>query len=161
MERENLNNVINEINKIARLNKIQNKLENIAEEYDEFIEDFYFIEWLRISTNHITQKEELNNTIELIEELLEEIEISIFNAEDKLYNNCILLLMYNKKDISKLIENFEKYSDEYIIDIILNFAYSNFYEIDEEYLLLKLEKLLQGGTDDDRTGIQKNRILFI
>ena len=153
MERENLNNVINEINKIARLNKIQNKLENIAEEYDEFIEDFYFIEWLRISTNHITQKEELNNTIELIEELLEEIEISIFNAEDKLYNNCILLLMYNKKDISKLIENFENYSDEYIIDIILNFAYSNFYEIDEEYLLLKLEKLLQGGTDDDRTGI--------
>lgn len=153
MERENLNNVINEINKIARLNKIQNKLEKIAEEYDEFIEDFYFIEWLRISTNHITQKEELNNTIELIEELLEEIEISIFNAEDKLYNNCILLLMYNKKDIGKLIENFEKYSDEYIIDIILNFAYSNFYEIDEEYLLLKLEKLLQGGTDDDRTGI--------
>ena len=153
MERENLNNVINEINKIARLNKIQNKLEKIAEEYDEFIEDFYFIEWLRMSTNHITQKEELNNTIELIEELLEEIEISIFNAEDKLYNNCILLLMYNKKDIGKLIENFEKYSDEYIIDIILNFAYSNFYEIDEEYLLLKLEKLLQGGTDDDRTGI--------
>lgn len=153
MERENLNNVINEINKIARLNKIQNKLENIAEEYDEFIEDFYFIEWLRISTNHITQKEELNNTIELIEELLEEIEISIFNAEDKLYNNCILLLMYNKKDIGKLIEDFENYSDEYIIDIILNFAYSNFYEIDEEYLLLKLEKLLQGGTDDDRTGI--------
>ena len=153
MERENLNNVINEINKIARLNKIQNKLENIAEEYDEFIEDFYFIEWLRISTNHITQKEELNNTIELIEELLEEMEISIFNAEDKLYNNCILLLMYNKKDISKLIENFEKYSDEYIIDIIMNFAYSNFYEIDKEYLLLKLEKLLQGGTDDDRTGI--------
>lgn len=153
MERENLNNVINEINKIARLNKIQNTLENIAEEYDEFIEDFYFIEWLRISTNHITQKEELNNTIELIEELLEEIEISIFNAEDKLYNNCILLLMYNKKDISKLIENFEKYSDEYIIDIIMNFAYSNFYEIDEEYLLLRLEELLQGGTDDDRTGI--------
>ena len=35
----------------------------------------------------------------------------------------------------------------------MNFAYSNFYEIDEEYLLLKLEKLLQGGTDDDRTGI--------
>ena len=153
MERENLNNVINEINKIARLNKIQNKLENIAEEYDEFIEDFYFIEWLRISTNHITQKEELNNTIELIEELLEEIEISIYNAEDKLYNDCILLLMYNKKDIGKLIEDFENYSDEYIIDIIMNFAYSNFYEIDEEYLLLKLEKLLQGGTDDDRTGI--------
>ena len=61
--------------------------------------------------------------------------------------------MYNKKDISKLIENFEKYQDEYIIDIIMNFAYSNFYEIDEEYLLIKLEKLLQGGTDDDRTGI--------
>ena len=138
MERENLNNVINEINKIARLNKIQNKLENIAEEYDEFIEDFYFIEWLRISTNHITQKEELNNTIELIEELLEEIEISIFNAEDKLYNDCILLLMYNKKDIGKLIEDFENYSDEYIIDIIMNFAYRNFYEIYEEYLLLKL-----------------------
>lgn len=86
MEREKLSNLINEINKVARLNVIQNKIEKIDEEYDEFIEDFYFIEWMRISTDHTTQKEELNNTMELIEELLEEIEIAIFNAEHKIFN---------------------------------------------------------------------------
>ena len=62
MEKEKLNSLINEINKIARLNILQYKIEKIVEEYDEFIEDFYFIEWLRLSTNNYTEKEELNNT---------------------------------------------------------------------------------------------------
>ena len=71
MEKEKFNSLINEINKIARLNILQYKIEKIVEEYDEFIEDFYFIEWLRLSTNNYTEKEELNNTLELFEELLE------------------------------------------------------------------------------------------
>ncbi len=79
MEKEKFNSLINEINKIARLNILQYKIEKIVEEYDEFIEDFYFIEWLRLSTNNYTEKEELNNTLELFKELLEEIEIAIFN----------------------------------------------------------------------------------
>ena len=41
MEKEKLNSLINEINKIARLNILQYKIEKIVEEYDEFIEDFY------------------------------------------------------------------------------------------------------------------------
>ena len=36
--------LINEINKIAILKRIVYKLENIYEEYDEFIEDYYFTE---------------------------------------------------------------------------------------------------------------------
>lgn len=71
MEKEKFNSLINEINKIARLNILQYKIEKIVEEYDEFIEDFYFIEWLRLSTNNYTEKEELNNTLELFEELYE------------------------------------------------------------------------------------------
>ena len=67
MEKEKFNSLINEINKIARLNILQYKIEKIVEEYDEFIEDFYFIEWLRLSTNNYTEKEELNNTLELFE----------------------------------------------------------------------------------------------
>ena len=58
MEKEKFNSLINEINKIARLNILQYKIEKIVEEYDEFIEDFYFIEWLRLSTNNYTEKEE-------------------------------------------------------------------------------------------------------
>lgn len=151
MEKEKFNSLINEINKIARLNILQYKIEKIVEEYDEFIEDFYFIEWLRLSTNNYTEKEELNNTLELFEELLEEIEIAIFNDKDKLNNICISLLTYNKKDIEKIINNIENYSNEYIINLILDFADNNFYEIDAQYFVLELEKLLQGGLADDKT----------
>lgn len=145
MKKEIFNSLINEINKVARLNVIQNKIEKIDEEYDEFIEDFYFIEWLRISTDHTTQKEELNNTIELIEELLEEIEIAIFNAEHNVFNMSFSLLVCNKKEMGKVVKNIENYTDEYIVDKILDFTDNNFYEIDEEYFILELEKLLQGG----------------
>ena len=151
MEKEKFNSLINEINKIARLNILQYKIEKIVEEYNEFIEDFYFIEWLRLSTNNYTGKEELNNTLELFEELLEEIEIAIFNDKDKLNNICISLLTYNKKDIEKIINNIENYSNEYIINLILDFADNNFYEIDAQYFVLELEKLLQGGFADDKT----------
>lgn len=151
MEKEKFNSLINEINKIARLNILQYKIEKIVEEYNEFIEDFYFIEWLRLSTNNYTEKEELNNTLELFEELLEKIEIAIFNDKDKLNNICMSLLTYNKKDIEKIINNIENYSNEYIINLILDFAGNNFYEIDAQYFVLELKKLLQGGFADDKT----------
>ena len=151
MEKEKFNSLINEINKIARLNILQYKTEKIVEEYNEFIEDFNFIEWLRLSTNNYTEKEELNNTLELFEELLEEIEIAIFNDKDKLNNICISLLTYNKKDIEKIINNIENYSNEYIINLILDFAGNNFCEIDAQYFVLELKKLLQGGFADDKT----------
>ena len=48
MEKEKFNILINEINKIARLNILQYKIEKIVEEYNEFIEDFYFNEINRI-----------------------------------------------------------------------------------------------------------------
>ena len=65
----------------------------------------------------------------------------------------MMLLLYNKKDLGKIIKNIEDYKDEYIIDVILNFAENNFYEIDEEYFVREIEKLLQGGQGDDRTRI--------
>ena len=64
MYKGKIDKLINEINKIARLKRISYKLENIYEEYDEFIEDYYFMEWLRISQDGITQIEELNKEVE-------------------------------------------------------------------------------------------------
>lgn len=61
IEKEKFNSLINEINKIAK----------IVEEYDEFIEDFYSIERLSLSTNNYTEKEELNNALELFKKLLQ------------------------------------------------------------------------------------------
>ena len=78
MYKGKIDKLINEINKIARLKRISYKLENIYEEYDEFIEDYYFMEWIRISQDGITQVEELNNMLELFEQILEEIEIVIY-----------------------------------------------------------------------------------
>ena len=153
MEREKILDLINEINKIARLKYISYKIEEMNEKYDEFIEDFYFIEWLRLATDVGASLEEVTNTSVLFEELLEELEIAKYNAEDKLYNKCMMLLLYNKKDLGKIIKNIEDYKDEYIIDVILNFAENNFYEIDEEYFVREIEKLLQGGQGDDRTGV--------
>ena len=75
MYKGKIDKLINEINKIARLKRISYKLENIYEEYDEFIEDYYFMEWLRMSQDGITQIEELNNMLELFEQILEELKI--------------------------------------------------------------------------------------
>lgn len=145
MEREKINNLINEINKIARLKRMAYKLETIFEEYDEYIEDYYFMEWLRMSQDGITQIEELNNMLELFEQILEELEIAIYNAEDKAEIICNSILAYNKKELGNYINDFELYNDNYIKEIIMNFIENNMYEIDEDYLFLKLEKMLEGG----------------
>ena len=131
MYKGKIDKLINEINKIARLKRISYKLENIYEEYDEFIEDYYFMEWLRMSQDGITQ--------------VEEIEIEIYNAEDKVDIICNSILAYNKKELGDYINDFELYNDNYIKDTIMNFIENNMYEIDEDYLFLELEKLLEGG----------------
>lgn len=149
MEREKINNLINEINKIARLKRMAYKLETIFEEYDEYIEDYYFIEWLRMSQDGITQIEELDNMLELFEQILEELEIAIYNAEDKAEIICNSILAYNKKELGNYINDFERYNDNYIKEIIMNFIENNMYEIDEDYLFLKLEKMLEGGIGEN------------
>jgi hypothetical protein len=145
MYKGKIDKLINEINKIARLKRISYKLENIYEEYDEYIEDYYFMEWFRISQDGITQIEEINNMIELFEQILEEIEIAIYNAEDKVDIICNSILAYNKNELGNYISDFELYNNKYIKDTIVNFIENNMYEIDEDYLFLELEKLLEGG----------------
>ncbi len=153
MEKEKILEIVNEINKIARLNCMYNKIEEIGDNYDEFVEDFYFIEWLRMATDLGASLDEVINTSVLFDELLEELEMAILNEEDKLYNKCTLLLMYNKKDLGKIIRNIEDYSDNDIINVILNFAKNNYNEIEAEFFVLELRKLLQGGQGDDRTRV--------
>ena len=131
MYKGKIDKLINEINKIARLKRISYKLENIYEEYDEYIEDYYFMEWLRMSQDGITQ--------------IEELEIAIYNAEDKVDIICNSILEYNKKELGDYMNDFELYNDNYIKDTIMNFIENNMYEIDEDYLFLELEKLLEGG----------------
>lgn len=142
MYKGKFNKLINEINKIARLKRISYKLENIYEEYDEY---YYFMEWLRMSQDGITQIEEINNMIELFEQILEEIEIAIYNAEDKVDIICNSVLAYNKNELGNYISDFELYNNKYIKDIMMNFIENNMYEIDGDYLFLELEKLLEGG----------------
>ena len=142
MYKGEIDKLINEINKIARLKRISYKLENIYEEYDEY---YYFMEWLRMSQDGITQIEEINNMIELFEQILEEIEIAIYNAEDKVDIICNSVLAYNKNELGNYISDFELYNNKYIKDIMMNFIENNMYEIDGDYLFLELEKLLEGG----------------
>lgn len=162
MYKGKIDKLINEINKIARLKRISYKLENIYEEYDEYIEDYYFMEWFRISQDGITQIEEINNMIELFEQILEEIEIAIYNAEDKVDIICNSILAYNKNELGNYISDFELYNNKYIKDTIMNFIENNMYEIDEDYLFLELEKLLEGGVgQNEKNWLQKDRVLFI
>lgn len=153
MEKEKILEIVNEINKIARLNCMYNIIEEIGEKYDEFVEDFYFIEWLRMATDLGASLDEVINTSVLFDELLEELEMAILNAEDKFYNKCTLLLMYNKKDLGKIIRNIEDYNDNDIINVILNFAKNNYNEIEAEFFVLELRKFLQGGQGDDKTRV--------
>ncbi len=150
MEREKILDLVNEINKIARLICIYNKIEEMNEKYDEFVEDFYFIEWIKLATDVGASLEEVSNTSALFEELLEELEIAIYNAQDKLTNKSTLLLIFNKRNLGKIIRNIEDYSDKYITNVILNFAGNNYNEIDADFFILELNKLLQGGKEDDK-----------
>ncbi len=83
--------------------------------------------------------------LELFEQILEEIEIAIYNAEDKVKIICNSLLVFDKEELRNYINEIELYNDNYIKNIIINFVRNNMYEIDEDYLFLKLEKLLEGG----------------
>lgn len=162
MYKGKIDKLINEINKIARLKRISYKLENIYEEYDEYIEDYYFMEWLRMSQDGITQIEEINNMLDLFEQILEEIEIAIYNAEDKVDIICNSVLAYNKNELGNYISDFELYNNKYIKDTMMNFIENNMYEIDEDYLFLELEKLLEGGIGQyEQNWLQKDRVLFI
>lgn len=162
MYKGKIDKLINEINKIARLKRISYKLENIYEEYDEDIEDYYFMEWLRMSQDGITQIEEINNMLELFEQILEEIEIAIYNAEDKVDIICNSVLAYNKNELGNYISDFKLYNNKYIKDTIMNFIENNMYEIDEDYLFLELEKLLEGGIGQyEQNWLQKDRVLFM
>lgn len=145
MYKRKINKLINEINKIARLKRMEYKLGKICEEYDEYVEDYYFMEWLKMLQDGITQIEGLNNMLELFEQILEEIEITIYNAEDKVEIICNSLLASNKKELRNYINEIELYNDNYIKNIIMDFVRNNIYEIDEDYLFLELEKLLEGG----------------
>ena len=73
MEKEKILEIVNEINKIARLNYMYNKIEEIGDNYDEFVENFYFIEWLRMVTDLGASLDEVINTSFLFDELLEEL----------------------------------------------------------------------------------------
>lgn len=162
MYKGKIDKLINEINKIARLKRISYKLENAYEEYDEYIEDYYFMEWLRMSQDRITQIEEINNMIELFEQILEEIEIVIYNAEDKVDIICNSVLAYNKNELGNYISDFELYNNKYIKDTMMNFIENNMYEIDGDYLFLELEKLLEGGIGQyEQNWLQKDIVLFI
>ena len=70
MEKEKILEIVNEINKIARLNCMYSKIEEIEDNYDEFVEDFYFIEWLRMATDLGASLDEVINTSVLFDELL-------------------------------------------------------------------------------------------
>ena len=74
MYKGKIDKLINEINKIARLKRISYKLENIYEEYDEYIEDYYFMEWLRMDTEHVTAMQEILDRAEQMGILLAAVE---------------------------------------------------------------------------------------
>ena len=153
MEKEKILEIVKEINKIARLNCLYYKIEENSEDYDSFVEDFYFIEWLRMATELGASLDEVINTSVLFDELLEELEMAILNTQDKLYTKCTIWLMHNKRDLGKIIRNIEDYNDEEIINVILNFAKNNYNEIEAEFFVLELRKLLQGGQGDDKTRV--------
>ena len=88
---------------------------------------------------------EMNEIFSIKNNQIEELEIAIYNAEDKVDIICNSILAYNKKELGEYINDFELYNDNYIKDTIMNFIENNMYEIDEDYLFLELEKLLEGG----------------
>ena len=76
-----------------------------------------------------------------MEELMKK--IKEFNEEVEII--CNSLLAFNKEELRINIKDFDLYNENCIKDTIMNFGKNNMYEIDEDYLFLELEKLLEGG----------------
>ena len=47
MDKGIINKVVREINKLARERNIMHEIYNIEENFDEFIEDYYFVNWIK------------------------------------------------------------------------------------------------------------------
>lgn len=60
------------------------------------------MELFRIFQEGITQREELNNMLESFEQILKEIEIAIYNDEDKAEIICNSILVYNKNELETI-----------------------------------------------------------
>lgn len=133
MDKGIINKVVREINKLARERNIMHELYNIEENFDEFIEDYYFVNWIK--RNYEDEYEEFIFNIQEAEDRLDDIIEEQIEKTMKMFN---VMLIYNKDDI--LI--FQKYSKADIEKAFLEFIECNDFEIEENYLFEEIENIL-------------------
>ena len=133
MDKGIINKVVREINKLARERNIMHEIYNIEENFDEFIEDYYFVNW--IQRNYEDEYKEFIFNVQEAEDRLDDIIEEQIEKTMKMIN---VMIIYNKNDILML----QKYSKADIEKAFLEFIECNDFEIEENYLFEEMENIL-------------------
>lgn len=144
--KNNINNLIISIKKMEYLRFIQEKNEEMYEITDDYIEEFYFEDWLRLIREDPVENDEVNCLDNLIIDFANEIDCLIEEEEEKLKYIVEYMIKHN-------LDNFNSYFKNYASEEILTAIYVLIDLKIDIYngrdLIIKLNKVLEEESDGE------------
>lgn len=132
--KNNINNLIIMIKKLEYFRFLREKAESFIEDTDEYVETFYFEEWL----SGKEQIEEVEGVNEILIELADELEFIVESMEDK--TKCIFKYIV-KLNIDNILSHFKgyKYTE---IEMAFNILIDSYMDVSNEEELIELLKII-------------------
>lgn len=132
--KNNINNLIMMMKKLEYFRFLREKAESFIEDTDEYVETFYFEEWLS-GDEQIKEVEEVN---EILIELTDELEFVVESMEDKA--KCIFKYIV-KLNIDNILSYFKgyKYTE---IEMAFNILIDSYMDVSNEEELIELLKII-------------------
>lgn len=144
--KNNINNLIISIKKMEYLRFIQEKSEEMYEITDDYIEEFYFEDWLKLIRGEPVESDEVNGLDNLIIDFANEIDCLIEIEEEKLEYIVEYMIKHN-------LDNFNSYFKNYTSEEILTAIYVLIDLKIDIYngrdLIIKLNKVLEEESDGE------------
>ena len=140
--KKNVSELILMINKLEYLKRIQKKNEELIEDADEYIENFYFERWAKQESEELIQIDEIDNINDILFELADELEFVIESIEKKIKFIFEHILKLN---VDNFQSNFKGYTYK---EIVIAFCILVNLEIrvsDYNDLVEKMNKILNEG----------------
>lgn len=132
--KNNINNLIMIMKKLEYFRFLRDKAEEFIEDTDEYIETFYFEEWL----SGEEQIEEVEGINEILVELADELEFIVESMEDKAK---VIFKYIVKLNIDNILSHFKgyKYTE---IEMAFNILIDSYMDVDNEEDLFELLKII-------------------
>lgn len=132
--KNNINNLMMIMKKLEYLRFLRDKAEEFIEDTDEYVETFYFEEWL----SGEEQIEEVDGVNEILVELADELEFVVESMEDKAK---FIFKYIVKLNIDNILSHFKGYKCSEI-EIAFNILIDSYIDIGNEEDLIELLKII-------------------